>query len=417
MSFFQILVRLSSVSVITSALTLLSLLVLAKIMAPADFGKYSFFQSASMILLNVAAFGSSLALAVFINKGQRSKLDRIVSNVFFVLLPMFVLVSILLIGIYFSLSENDLDYISVIVVFNVLLMAICLLGIDYLRACQRIKLYSVFFLGYTLCTTFFAILGYLFGNDVFSIYLCILFALLVPSFYTVKMFLSDFNVAFSYKRKLKVFSWSIKYGLPIITSTAVMSFLVIGDKIILGTGVSSEKLAYYSVAALLSSTTLFLVNNFASAWCSYLFKLIPSKVASDGKASVESYYNSLKKNLFFVVPISVASYAFQYIVYVLFFKDKYPDLEVSIFVLTFGYCILGASKYFMGYLNYLGRNIIILYTAFVSCLVMASGVVFVFDFSLLGTAVSVTLSLVAQLAMIWWLTDRELAYYISSKGV
>jgi O-antigen/teichoic acid export membrane protein len=417
MSFFQILIRLSSVSVVTSALTLLSLLALAKIMEPADFGKYSYFQSASMILLNVAAFGSSLALAVFLYKGQRSKLDRIVSNVLFMLLPMFVLISLFLLCLYFVFFANDFDLISVLVVFNVLLMAICLLGIDYLRACQRIKLYSLFFLGYTSCTTLIAILGYVIGNSVLSIYCTVFFALLIPSFFTVKMFLSEFNVNFSYKRKFKVFSWSIKYGFPVITSTAVMSFLVIGDKIILGMGVSSEELAYYSVATLLSSTTLFLVNNFAGAWCSYLFKFIPSKVESHGKEGVELHYNSLKKNLLLVIPASFFIYIFQYIIYMLMFKDKYPDLEISIYILTLGYCIFGASKYFMGYLNYFGRNIIILYTALAGCLLMFFLVVFAFNYSIVGTAISVALSLVVQLAMIWWLTDREFGHYLIAKGV
>ncbi len=197
---------------------------------------------------------------------------------------------------------------------------------------------------------------------------------------------------------------------------AFLNHTVIGDKIILGSFVSKSELAQYSIAALISSTTLFLVNNFANAWSSYLFKNIP-KLTENGRTDIKPYYNSLKIRLVAVIPVSLIIYPFQYLIYFLFFSKSYPDLGLAMYALTLGYCIFGASKYFMGFLNYFSRNIIILYTALGGSIVMALLTVFAFNFSILGTSFAVLLAFLFQFLVIWQLTDIEVNRYVASNGL
>lgn len=412
MSFLQLLIKLSSVSVFTSAIVLVTSMILGKIMEPQHFGEYSFLQSILMILVNVSSMAASLAISVFMYRSPQNKLNRILNNTLFTVLPIFLLVGflvIVLIGVYTSNFNGTLFLLLI----NVVMMSVCLLGIDYLRMKQNIRLYSILFLGYTSSIALFSVMGYLIGKSVFYIYLASALALTLPLCYTLHIFLGSFSIQFNFKKKLKTYIWSLKYGTPVVCSTVAMSFLVIGDKIILGSFVSKAELAQYSIAALLSSTTLFLVNNFASAWSSYLFKNIP-KLTEHGRRDIKPYYNNLKFRLFAVIPVSFIIYPFQYLIYFLFFSKSYPDLGLAMYALTLGYCIFGASKYFMGFLNYFSRNIIILYTALGGSLLMALLTVFVFDFSILGTAFAVLLAFLFQFLVIWQLTDIEVNRYIAS---
>jgi hypothetical protein len=99
------------------------------------------------------------------------------------------------------------------------------------------------------------------------------------------------------------------------------------------------------------------------------------------------------------------------------FVKVYPGLGLPIYILTLGYCILGASKYFMGFLNYFSRNVIILYTAMLGGILMALLIVFAFKFSILGTALAVLLAFLSQLVVIWKLTNIEINRFINSHSI
>lgn len=71
MNFFQLLLRLSSVSALTSAIVLITSMVLGRIMVPADFGQYSFLQSVLMMLVNVSSLAASLSISVFMYRAPK----------------------------------------------------------------------------------------------------------------------------------------------------------------------------------------------------------------------------------------------------------------------------------------------------------------------------------------------------------
>jgi O-antigen/teichoic acid export membrane protein len=193
----------------------------------------------------------------------------------------------------------------------------------------------------------------------------------------------------------------------VVASTVIMSFLVVGDKLLLGFFVSKTELAKYSIAALVASTTLFLVNNFASAWGSFLFKKLPNLNGVDFKI----YYFTTMRKLVICIPIMLVAYSFQYFLYMFFFEQKYPKLSVEIFILTASYSLLGVSKFFMGFLNYFGRNELILYTALFSTVFMVLFSVFIFELSALSMAVSVFVSMFVLCIVISCLTTREVNKY------
>lgn len=406
MSFLQLLLKLSSVSVFTSAIVLVTSMILGKIMEPQHFGEYSFLQSILMILVNVSSMAASLAISVFMYRSPQNKLNRILNNAFFTVLPVFFIVSAVFTAIL-SFYNTELNINIFLVLINVVMMSVCLMGIDYLRMKQNIRIYSFLFLAYTSSIAVFSVIGYLIGGNVFYVYVASGLALTLPFFYTLRIFSESFTIRFRFTKKLKTFMWSLKYGAPVVSSTAVMSFLVIGDKIILGSFVSKAELAQYSIAALIASTTLFLVNNFASAWGAFLFKKLPNLSHND----VKLYYYTTMKWLLISIPLMLIFYAAQQVLYFWFFEEKYPELSFNIFFLTASYCLLGVAKYFMGYLNYFSRNVLILYSALFSCGLMFVFSVYVVDLSAFGMSVSVLVSMSVLCLVIFFLTTIEVNKY------
>ena len=84
----------------------------------------------------------------------------------------------------------------------------------------------------------------------------------------------------------------------------------------------------------------------------------------------------------------------------------YPELEYIILALTFGYCFLGDSKYYVGYLSCLKKNYLVFLISLVSCVFMITMSMVVFKGLLLGTAIAVALSFLLQLVLCNFFTDN-----------
>lgn len=406
MNFFQLLLKLSSVSVLTSVIFLVTSMILGRIMEPQHFGEYSFLQSILMILVNVSSLSASLAISVFMYRSPINKLNRILNNTFFTVLPIFFF-SCLIVILIISFNQGGLNFTYFWVLINVVMMSLCLIGIDYLRMKQDIRTYSFLFLVYSISIAFFSLLGYLLGHNVVYIYMASAFALIFPLFYTFKIISYTFTLDFNFQKKIKTYLWSLKYGIPVVSSTVVMSFLVVGDKIILGNFLSKTDLAEYSIAALIASTSLFIVNNFASAWGAFLFKKIPNLE----RLELREYYFKTMKWLVLGIPSMLILCLAQQLLYFLFFFDKYPGLNSTIFALTASYCLLGISKYFMGYLNYFNRNVLIFYSALFSSFVMFLCFKCIVDMSVFGMSISVFIAMLSLFISILYLTTKEVNKY------
>ncbi len=396
MNFLQLLSKLTSISLLTSIVTLSASLIFAKIMIPEDFGRFSYFQSILMILLNFTSFGSGLAIVVYMYNSTSKKYSRIFSNVVFVLIPISSVLSFLVLIILSLVSSNPIDWVDILLLtLNSLFMVVCLTGVDYLRAKQDIKRYSRYFGGYTAVVSIGGILGYLLFQSITFLYLTILVGLLLPATLTLLLLRKELKLNLKYKEKFRTFKWSVKYGVPVVLNSSVMSFMVIGDRILLGDIIEMQALAGYSVAALIASTTLFLVNNFANAWGGYISKVIPKL---ERKELAFIYYKNRPK-LLLAIPLGILAYIAQIIIYKMFYEEAYPGLESIILILTAGYCFLGMSKYFVGFLSCLGKNNQVLYSSVLGCCVMILTSMVFFRGSLSGMAVAVSISFLVQLFM------------------
>ena len=121
LSFKQLLLKITSVSFFTSLLLLFTSLILAKIMVPEDFGKYSYFQSYLVVLINIFPLATSLSLSLQLYKSKKDKSNRVINNTLFTIFPIMML---LCVGIIFCLSFIiDLDITFYPILFNTLLMA------------------------------------------------------------------------------------------------------------------------------------------------------------------------------------------------------------------------------------------------------------------------------------------------------
>ena len=403
MKFSNLLMKLSSVSILTSILTLLTSFILAKVMQVEDFGEYSFYQSILMLLINIVPFGTPLAIAVFVNTGTNKKVSKILDNTLFILIPSAFGTMVAMLVLYSAFTER-LELVYLIIIINSVFMSINILFISYLRTTQQVKRYAIHFFIYTCCITIAGLVGYVFYSQVITFYLAILLFLLIPTFISIKHLHTDFKIG-SYIRNKKVFfTWSIKYVTPIVASTSVMSFLVVGDKIILGFLASNSVVASYAIAALLASTSLFVVNNFAAAWSSYLFKKL-SKLSSK---EIYSYYGKQKYKPLFALPLLFISYLPQLFAYKIFFASRYPKLELTILLLNTAYTLLGISKYFMGYLNYFGKNVFIFYSAIVACFTLIITSKYTYSIELYGLSISVLLAFATLLLLIVYFTNKVL---------
>jgi O-antigen/teichoic acid export membrane protein len=393
--------KLSSVSVMTSIITLVCSLILGRIMSPEHFGTYSFYQSILMIMLNITSFGSSLSLSIYMFRVNPKKANKIVVNCILFIVPIISLVYLTIYGV-FSTYIGSLDYTFIFVVASCSLMSICLLAIDYLRCKQDIKRFSLLIVGYTVASSVFAVIGYIIWKDVWAVYFSILIGAILPTVMAIFEFAKAYNLKLGGYSKLLVFKWSLKYGLPVVLQTTIMSFLVLGDRILLGSLAKPSVLANYSVAALIASTALFFVNNFASAWGGYLFKYL-SSVSND---EMVNSYKKNKKKVLLAIPIGLIVFVFQYILYLLFFSEKYPGLFLPILILTLGYSFYGISKFFMNYLNFFGKNYFIFYASFICSFVMVFLTLFVFEADVLTMSLLVFFSFSTHSLFMYIITER-----------
>lgn len=410
MDFFQLLKRLAGVSVVTSVITLGTSLLLAKIMIAEDFGRYSYYQSLLMILVNIIPFGSGLAVVVYLFSASDNRYTKIISNSLFYLMPISALLCFFGLLIFSHVVEGELDIeIIILLTLNAFFMSICLIGISFLSTKQLMKRYALYFCMYTVAVSVGGIAGYTLFQNIKLFYLTILVALVALSVFTFYIFYKENYLSIFLSSKSQTFFWSVKYGLPVVLNSTIMSFMVIGDRIMLGGLVALDTLAEYAIAALISSTTLFLVNNFALAWGTYLTK----EVATLSRENLSQLYYNNKAKLLLVIPMGFSVYLVQFIIYGAFYEQDYPDLEVIILVLTIGYCWLGVSKYYVGYLSCLGKNYPILYISFISCVSMITLSILVLDDGILGMALSVSLSFFLQVILFNSITNKVFSSDVS----
>lgn len=374
MNYIEILKKITSVSFITSILAFLSSFLVSIFSTKEDFANYTIYISLIGIIINIMPFGLCMLLTV-----SRFTVEPVIyfdymRTGFFIISPLMLFLALTTLPLFeyfslFNLGKKELASIFFLCYFNTVNLAV----ISYLRVSQSFKKYSVFFIIYTFNNTFLIFLGLIISESFEgALYLSLFFSLLLAYFSLIKgaqLHKVDF-------RNLGVFSLTkainlIKYGTPIVLSTTTMSFLVVGDKLIFG-NVNEVDFPRYAIASLISSTSLFIINNFASSWGAYLSKNLAGMTLIQRK----SFCGSKLRMLLLVFPIAFCVLIMQLFLYKIIYESQFPELYTTITILSLSYALFGSSKFFMGFINFEKKN----FSLFVSSL---TGVVVIVALSLL----------------------------------
>lgn len=410
MGFAELFKKTAFVSIFTSLIILGTNFFLSLIMMKSDYGLYSYYYSIWMILLSVIPYGTTMAVVVFMHKETANDFISIVNNGVYRLIPLVFLFSSLLL---FSFHTTLFHHQKNITLFSILILtlggSLILVTITYYRARQDMLKYAKLFLGYTIFSSICTIVSYIITRSINQTFFILSITTLILSFSYIYQLKKDMKVSLFHSNSRFNLSWSLKYGSPVVLSSATMSFALLGDKIILGSFVDGASLAAYSVAALLSSTILFIVNNFASAWGGFLAKNIPS---ISNESAYSDYSKQIKKRLILIFFSIVGIISFQLIVYYLIYIRSYPDMQYVIINLTFAYAVLGLSKYYIGYMNYFQKNQAVFFSSLFGVCVAFLSFYFLFEeYGYKIMSLSILLGMISQLFFCLKFTNRLMKKY------
>jgi O-antigen/teichoic acid export membrane protein len=366
MNFKALLGKVLGVGFVYSLILLLFSLVIPKVMSQADFSTYIFSQGIVVLLMNFMPFGTGMAVVVMLYQKSEKEYSDILSYSIYVVIPttfFFVFLSFILADYFFEFSNSYLNYTLIVLSA---LMSINLTYINYLRSSQMMLPYAIAFIVYGLFLTFPGIAAYLLFNNVISLFLSLVVFQFIYALLSCFMLFRLCDVKPVRNIKYSILVSSFKYGLPIVLSSIVLSFLVTGDKIIYANLSVANDYAKYAIAITVSSTTMFMVNNFASAWGGFLSKNLACKSESKVLSDFECWEK--KTAIFFIFFILFCF--FQIILYKFMYEIEYPGMEGVIVILTFTYTLLGISKFYTGFVNYYGRNELVLLCGFLGVVVI-----------------------------------------------
>ncbi|RXE84504.1 oligosaccharide flippase family protein [Pseudoalteromonas sp. A757] len=390
MNFISILGKTSLVSILASCITYLSHFYLAANAHNTDFGSFTYYQSLMLLFVNIMPFGSTMAVVIFRFSLSENEYFKLVNEKIFILMPVVLLVTASFSTFLSFIHVINVDYD---ILFSVLTISffnsVSLIIMGYYRVTQLFLKYGTLFLIYTSINSLVLVLSYFHFGDLKSAFYIISLSSMLFSSICYYSFVKDVGLPRFFNDFKKKLILSLSYGAPIVLSSLTMSFLVVGDKLILG-NTTPELLTSYGVAALISSTTLFIVNNFASSWGAFLVR----KCSGNDEQLLKYYRKNLPK-LILVIPIGLTMLFAQYILYFIFYLEKNPNLFSTVAILTSAYLIFGMSKFFMGYMNYLKKNMAV----FFSSLVGVAGVfsTFLLTEGVVGMALSILTGMVIQL--------------------
>ncbi len=353
MNFFSLFSGIAGVGFLVAILTLAQNFGLAIIMEDDDFGIYAYYQSFLMLFLNFIPFGSGLLITFALYKKSDKEFEKFFNvNLFYLLFltTVFCLVIYVLFKSFFTqLYDSTL---MIYVILQAYLSSIILTFSVYLRSKQMLKLYGTHFIFYAFIILVCSYFGYLTSKSIVGVYLSVCIGLFLFSIYTLYLVRKYIGLDLSLEGSYKELKKSLKYGFPVVGGSMGMSLLTQGDRILAGISYSIKDLNTYAIAALLASTFLFVVNNFASAWTAFIAK----EMAGKNIEEIYEHYRSKVKLLFLILPLIFIVYLLQYVIYFIFFQTKAPNISLVIMILTSSYGLYLASKFFIAYLNLMNQN-------------------------------------------------------------
>jgi O-antigen/teichoic acid export membrane protein len=400
MSFHSILGKTTFVSIISSSITYVSFFYFAAFSLNDDYARFSYYQSLMLLLINILPFGTTMAVVIFRYKLPGVDYFELINKKIFILMPIILILVGLFLFIMVFLELIILPYHFLLIIlllcyFNSLTLVV----LNYYKVSQLFLKYGCYFIFYTLVNSFLFVSVYFYLEDLTLTFFVICILSIAYSLYNIILFINGNSSSLKNINVYRDIILSVRYGFPVVLSSVTMSFLVVGDKLILGK-IAPDLLASYSVASLISSITLFLVNNFASAWGVFLVKQ-----CNGDKREIFSLYKKNMNKIGYVLPLFVMVVIIQYVLYFVIYKDRLPDIFPTVLILTTSYFVFGVSKYFMGYMNYNKKNMAV----FTSSLVGVFSIFIILNFyGVNKLAFSILGGMLFQLLFCFLYTNRML---------
>ncbi|ALQ09300.1 hypothetical protein D172_015285 [Pseudoalteromonas sp. Bsw20308] len=355
MNFLKILRSVALVSGVTGLLNLGVSIAFSFFMTSEQYGLYTYWLSIYLILLNLIPFGAVAAATVFrFNTNLREYKAMLTTSVFLIMpcIMMMVLAFMYIKSLLFT-PLFTLGYLAPISAF---FYSIVMILVSILRVEQRFKVYSNLFIGFVVLVSILQVCAYYTYNSLEAVIYSHTIGTLIVGTSSLIILIRTFNIKLSLKLYIKSMNnirELIRYGYPVVFGSVLMSFMVVGDKIILKELVSDKEMGIYSSIVVVCSTTLFLVNNFASAWGGYLVKKLPELKHYDSRAFFLSTQRRVLPVFFILTSIIISTQFLLYLSVYGFMSDSYLYTLIKV---SLGYCIYGVSKYYVGFMMYYRNN-------------------------------------------------------------
>ena len=352
-SFTKALKGFALVSACTSAANIILMFALSKMLPIDVFGDFSYYYNIYVMLGNITPFGATLAVTVFRYKLGESSYRRLIFENLFIFVPLVLLFYLIVLSAISSLFHISVTYY--LVVFLSYFSVYPLVLAFYYSVNGEMKSYGCVMLS----ISFSLVIGVLssvlfFGNSitVTDIFLGFLISSFFVFFFSMIKLWREFGSCDHDFNIFRVLQERFKYGIFVVSSSAAMSLLVLGDKILLRHFVSASEFGAYAVASLVASTTLFVVNNFASAWGNVLARTLsdftPDKIKND--------FLSYQRYILFMPLASLIVIFPQLLVLNLFYNSYFDSLCLVVICISVSYALYAVSKFYIGYMNYYGYN-------------------------------------------------------------
>lgn len=373
--------RLVSVSIFVSAITLLSNLVVAKFSAKQVYSDFVIYQSYYLIISNFLPLGITAAIVFFRDRCSDGILFSIVHFYTMKVLPSLSCALVLLIYCSQKIAPLPGSFVILSFIIAAAYSQACInIIISFFQITEMYRLFQKTAIVNVLIYSLSLFISIFIFNDVlilFIVYACFSFFLFLYYFMKLLKLFDVSPIEQTLNKDIFV------YAIPAAVNSVIISFLIAGDKVVLSWFVKDTNLiADYGYASFISSIFLFVVNNVATTIGVFLSQFKNSSFTLQEYCCRFRSFQS--KNLLFF-PCAVAFTPFIYVA-TIFLDVRNTEIFYKVaIILLLSYTLHGVAKLYLGFLNSFKKSFYILISGlFSSILVYAIVNHFYNDFGLLG---------------------------------
>jgi len=333
------------------------------VMTKEDFGLFSYLQSVYMVLLNFLPFGAGMAVVTHRYSIDALSYRRLISSFLFPVIPLSFIASLGVAAILSVVGKTQELILLMLVALLALNNTFIVLALNHMRVEQKIIVLAFFHVASTAALVCSFVISYSVYRDISYSYISACGASLIFCLASLGYLSKNIGFDFVGFKLLYILKARISYGSLVVMSSVLMSFMALSDKLILANLMSAPKFGEYAVVSLIASTTLFLVNSFASTWASYLNGKLHKLNIEQRKHLLAVCEKKIPWALILIFPIIV----FQIGAYQYFYKTD--EFVLSLIFLSFSFYVYGISKIYMGFLNAYHKNGLVVLSTLLGLLV------------------------------------------------